>query len=42
MESNKKIFKSFFELFTEEAGEQGEGGRGKDSGITLPQSLKSN
>ncbi|MEH1868511.1 MAG: hypothetical protein V7K69_26425 [Nostoc sp.] len=40
MESSKKIFGSFFELFTEEAGEQGAGGRDKYTGITLSQGLE--
>jgi len=31
-----------FELFTEEAEEQGAGGREKDTGITLPQGLERN
>ncbi|AUB38886.1 hypothetical protein COO91_04863 [Nostoc flagelliforme CCNUN1] len=42
MESSKKIFGSFFELFTDEAEGQGAGSREKDTGITLPQRLKSN
>jgi hypothetical protein len=50
MESSKKIFGSFFELFTEEEGERpcrqrsrtGAVGKEKDTGITLPQGLENN